>query len=365
MKRSTPLTNVVAQAQSLIERGEPERAAELLRGLIARGRGGPLARITLGRALSAAGDAAAALAVLRDACALTPGVAEAALALGQALLAAGHLPTAIAELERALRLAPDHDGARYALGCAWLEAGEGKRACEILREILTTSRFAPLAAAKLGEAARLAASPRSPAGYVRHLFDQFSADYDRHMVMELSYCAPAILRRLADVLLAPSEGALTILDLGCGTGLAGQCFKDLALRLDGVDLSPRMIAKARERGIYDALEVADLESTLAAAGASYDLMLAADTFVYLGELGPALAGAQRRLNRQGHLLFTVEKITRGLYELGEKRRYRHSEAYMREEAERAGLDVMGLLECSPRTEAKAPVAGLAVALQRP
>jgi predicted TPR repeat methyltransferase len=359
------VTNVVAQAQSLIERGQPARAAELLSGLIAKGRGGPLARITLGRAFSAAGDAEAALAVLRDACALAPGVAEAALALGEALLVAGHLPTAVAELERAVRLAPDHDGARYVLGCAWLEAGECNRAREILTGISMTSRFGPPAAAKLSEAERIAARPRSPAGYVRHLFDQFSADYDRRMVAELSYCAPAILRQLADLLLPPSQGRLSILDLGCGTGLAGQYFKDLASRLDGVDLSPRMIEKARERGVYDALDIGDLESTLAAAGASYDLILAADTFVYLGDLQLTFAGAHRHLNRQGHLLFTVEKKAGALFELGEKRRYRHSEPYLRAEAKRAGLDVMGLLECSPRSEANAPVAGFAVALQRP
>ena len=210
----------------------------------------------------------------------------------------------------------------------------------------------------------MAAHPRAPAGYVRHLFDQFSADYDRRMVDELSYRAPMILRQLADLLLAPEKRSLAILDLGCGTGLAGASFADLACRLDGVDLSPRMIACARQRGIYDVLDIGDLETILGTGAGTYDLILAADTFVYLGDLCPAFTGAHRRLTPQGHLFFTVEKASEGFYSLGEKRRYRHSEAYLRSEAEGAGFEIMGMMDCSPRAEAGMPVAGLAVALQR-
>ena len=97
---------------------------------------------------------------------------------------------------------------------------------------------------------------------------------------------------------------------------------------------------------------------------SYDLILAADTLVYLGDLGPLFRGASGRLRKGGFFLFTVEKKPGEGFELGPKRRYRHGEAYLREEAARVGLEVMGLLDCSPRQEAKLPVEGLAVALQR-
>jgi predicted TPR repeat methyltransferase len=95
--------------------------------------------------------------------------------------------------------------------------------------------------------------------------------------------------------------------LGCGTGLAGAVFTPLATRLDGVDLSPAMIEKARARGIYDQLVVADLEDALAADGACYDLILAADTLVYLGDLAVVFEAARRRLSPEGYFLFTVEK----------------------------------------------------------
>jgi len=158
---------------------------------------------------------------------------------------------------------------------------------------------------------------------------------------------------------------LQVLDLGCGTGLCGAAFRKRASRLDGIDLSPAMLAKARERDIYDHLEVADLEAALAAPGPRYDLILAADTLVYLGDLAPALAGVARRLRPQGYFLFTTEAKDGVGFELGPKRRWRHSQAYIREQAAKAGLSIAGLVAASPRTEANRPVPGFAAALAVP
>ncbi len=64
----------------------------------------------------------------------------------------------------------------------------------------------------------------------------------------------------------------------------------------------------------------------------------------------------------GYFLFTAEAKEGDGFELGPKRRWRHSEAYIRTQAAAAGLTVAGLVAASPRTEANQPVAGLAVAL---
>jgi predicted TPR repeat methyltransferase len=285
------------------------------------------------------------------------------LALGQKLMAEGHLPAAIAEFEHAIRMDPGLAAARHALGLAWLEAGEPDRAIDSL-SMLAGTPFAADAAEKLDAARAMKDLGRSPPGYVRHLFDQFSARYDDVMLGELSYRAHLILRGLADLVLVKRR-ALDVLDLGCGTGLTGAVFCGIARRLDGVDLSPLMIERARARGIYRHLVVADLEAALAEDGPSYDLILAADTLVYIGDLGSAFRGAQRRLRPAGFLLCTVEHQNDDGYTLGPKRRYRHGEDYLRQEAERSGLDVMALLHCTPREDAGNPVNGLALALQRP
>ncbi len=354
----------LARAQALVEAGKPRQACALLRSQLEAGRGGLLTRIALGRALLAADENAEALEVLRETASLAPAVAEAALALGEALLACGHLPTAIAEFERALRLEPGLPGASFALGSTWLQAGEPKRAIEFLADLAhEPSPLAREVAGKLAQAEAMLAAERSPQGYVRHLFDQFSANYDERMLSDLRYRAHDILRQLSDLIMDTSRLDYTILDLGCGTGLAGEAFKDVASRLDGVDLSPRMIELARRRGIYDELIVGDLVSVLQTQTRGYDLILAADTLVYLGDLMPVLQTVERRLRPGGMFFFTLERKTGSGYELGPKRRYRHSEAYVREQAERSGFKVNGLMECVPRIEAGIPVDGLAAALQ--
>src|SRR6266566_2588071 len=360
-----PLPDPIAEANARIAVGNARGAVEFLESQLRAGCGGLLTRITLGRALLAVGDAEKSAQVLRETAALEPGIAEAAFALGETLLALGHLPTAIAEFQHAFRLEPTLVAARYALACAWLDAGESERAEEIFAELTAAaSPFAPLAALKMSEVEAMRRADRSAPGYVRYLFDQFSADYDRRMLEELSYRAHLILRGLADLVVGGTTDGFDILDLGCGTGLAGEAFRDRARRLDGLDLSPRMIEHARNRGVYESLAVEDVETALAKPGPTYDLILAADTLVYLGDLGPLFRGVSGRLRKGGFFLFTVERKLGDGFELGPKRRYRHGEAYVREEAARVGLEVMGLLDCSPRQEAKSPVEGLAVALQR-
>jgi predicted TPR repeat methyltransferase len=352
----------IEAAEALIASGKAQQAAHELRARLEAGLGGLLARLTLIKALLAADDTDDALAEAREAVSLNPDIAVAVLALGEALLGAsekmsGALPLAIAELQRALRLDPDLVRARELIAAAWLRAGEADKALENLRGLENPP------AEMIAACTAIKAAPRCDAGYVRHLFDQFSADYDQRMIGQLAYTAPQILFDLA-ALVMPGQQHLAILDLGCGTGLAGTVFKPVASRLEGVDLSPAMIAKARSRNIYDALEVADLETALSTPGPHYDLILAADTLVYLGDLKPVFESAHARLRPDGYFLFTVEKAQGDGFQLGPKRRWRHAESYLRSTAERAGFAVAGLVAAAPRQEASRPVEGFAVALTR-
>ena len=214
-------------AEALIASGRAQEAARGLQARLMAGRGGLLARLTLIKALLAAGEPDAALAQAREAVSLNPDIAVAVLALGESLLAAEALPTAIAELQRALRLGNDLTRARELIAAAWLKAGEADKALENLR-MLDNPPVEMIAACEA-----IKAAPRSDPGYVRHLFDQFSADYDQRMIGQLAYAAPQILLDLAGMVMpgrgasaiagATMEKGLAILDLGCGTGLAVRC----------------------------------------------------------------------------------------------------------------------------------------------
>ena len=103
------------------------------------------------------------------------------------------------------------------------------------------------------------------------------------------------------------------------------------------------------RGIYRNLAVADIETALI-GGAAYDLIIAADTLVYLGDLAATFDGVARRLKPDGFFLFTVELSPETAFELGPKRRWRHSENYLRRLAETVGW-TSPALAAAPRTEA--------------
>jgi predicted TPR repeat methyltransferase len=358
--RSLP-DDPVSAAEGLIADGRAVEAATLLRCCVEANRGGLLLRLTLQKALAAAGDSAGALAAAREMALLYPDAAPAALALGEALRQSGHLPAAIGEYQRALRLDPELDAARMGLGCAWLDAGEAEHALDTWREIGTASSDL---VRRIAEAEAVLEQPRSDARYVRHLFDQFAADYDVRMLDHLQYRAPAILRELAELVGLGGRPRYTILDLGCGTGLMGAAIHNWATRLDGVDLSPAMARAAGEREIYDEIFVYDVVEWLAAHDRNYDLVLAADTLVYLGDLAPVIQKVARVLAPRGHFLFTVERKDGDGFELGPRRRWRHSETYLRAEADNAGLQIAGLVTCAPRTEAGVPVDGLAAALRK-
>jgi predicted TPR repeat methyltransferase len=349
------------RAEALIAQGRAAEAAQILRVRIEAGRGGLLARLALVKALRESGDKDGGLAAAREAQRLNPNVCEAVVALGESLLELGYLPAAIAEFQRALRLDPDSVPARFELGRAWAEAGEAEKALE--QFALLSPSLVPGLADSVAAAQAMRSRPRSDPGYVRYLFDQFSADYDTRMRAQLAYCAPEILRELADLVMPGAHG-LVVLDLGCGTGLAGELFADMTTRIDGIDLSPAMVELARARKFYRHLEVGDIETCLAHGSSDYDLVLAADTLVYLGDLTAVFGRAVRCLKPGGLFLFTTEASTSAEFELGPKRRWRHSERYIRHAASLVGFEVAGLLKCSPRNEAGVPVEGFAVALSR-
>jgi len=206
---------------------------------------------------------------------------------------------------------------------------------------------------------------RIPDFALREMFDGVASRFDKLMVDGLGYSGHLHVRTLADRVLPRGTRGLRILDLGCGTGLVGEAFKDIAAggRLDGIDVSPRMLEVARERRIYDELILGDLETVLNAPGPSYDLIVSADTMVYLGDLEPTFAGVCQGLVSESFFLFACESMPGQGWEQTSVNRFRHSEHYLRAEAERAHLSFVDLMECTIRTESGEPVPGFAVALK--
>jgi predicted TPR repeat methyltransferase len=122
--------------------------------------------------------------------------------------------------------------------------------------------------------------------------------------------------------------------------------------------------------VYDALHLADIHDFLATSPEQpFDLVLAADVFIYLGALDRVFAAMMQWLRPGGWLVFTVETPdaeqapAQGL-ELRTSMRYAHSPAYLRELAARHSLTVMRIHEDVLRLDQLQPVAGAYVYLRR-
>ena len=183
-----------------------------------------------------------------------------------------------------------------------------------------------------------------PEPYVRALFDDYADRFEQSVLVGLEYRGPQFLRRAVDALRAPQAGGERILDLGCGTGLGGEAFADRAAWLVGCDLSPGMIAKADQKNLYHALHVGDALAALTGNVETFDLILAADVLVYIGDLSALFAAVQGALPPGGLFAFSVETTMAEDFRLGEKCRYAHHPDYLRRLADETGLLVMSMQE---------------------
>ena len=258
-------------------------------------------------------------------------------------------------LEQVIERVPDWAPAWFALGEARAAFDDDDGAAAAFRHAQALDPDDVLGAgprlARLGGGAEAL-----PTAYVRALFEGYAPRFEAHLVGDLAYRGPALLR---DAVRAARPGArfAAALDLGCGTGLMGAAIRSHASRLAGADLSAAMIERARARGVYDHLVVADLGAFLAGEPeGSADLVLAADVLVYLGDLAPLVAGVARVLAPGGLFAFTVQARRGDGYALGADLRFAHSDAYLHERAGAAGFRLR-LSEAWARREHGAPVPG--------
>jgi predicted TPR repeat methyltransferase len=270
---------------------------------------------------------------------------------------------AVAQFAEAARLLPDQAEPHWLLGEALARLGRREEAAASYRRVLSLdpadSFGAQLALARLGQGA---VPERAAAAHVSALYDQYAGSFDQDLLGNLDYRGPEVIRDALNR--AGIAGPCDILDAGCGTGLAGLAVKPLARRLDGIDLSEKMAEQARAREIYHSVTVADLVPEMARRAGAYDLVIAADVLIYLGELAPVFAAAHGALRAGGHFAFTVERGEGETYSLQPTGRFAHSERCLRRLAADHGFTVTLLEPTVTRREKGAPVPGLLCLLTR-
>jgi predicted TPR repeat methyltransferase len=281
----------------------------------------------------------------------------------------GDLAAAADLLLQATELAPG-------FASAWFTLGEIREQLGARDDAITAFRKARAADPedRHGASLRLmllGAEPLSdmPTAYVRALFDQYAPRFEAALVDDLGYRGPALLfMAVLSTRAAIRKPAFfkRAIDLGCGTGLAATAFAREVDHFIGIDLSPRMIERARASGLYAQLEVADmLQGLRDKPDASADLILAADAMVYVSTLAPLLREAGRVLAPGGLIAFTTETHDGDGVILGEGLRYAHGAACVRAAIAEAGFALSRLEVLSARNEDNTPVPGLVVVATKP
>lgn len=365
--RPTPPTadELVARAREHGDRGELALAEATFREALALAPGHIGILAMLGGVLVERGNATEAIDLLERARAAAPSFAPVHLALGMAYAMEGHDEIAVAAMETAGKLDPTSSLPFERLARHHIRAERPREAIGILRRVLRrdpgNANATFMLAALTGERAEGAAPLETPLELVADLFDTYAPTFDSHLE-RLQYRVPKALATLVGEV-EPAARDWVIVDLGCGTGLAGVELRDRARTLIGGDLSPRMIERAKERAIYDELAVEDLAATLARVR-DVDLIVAADVFIYLGVLDETIAACAAALRPDGLLAFSTEKSDGADVALQPTLRHKHADGYLRGLARANSLTVERAEPAILRVDQGEPVHGVLYVLRR-
>jgi predicted TPR repeat methyltransferase len=316
-----------------------------------------------GVAQMALGDWVSALRSHEQASALGADGADFCLRWGQCLAYHRRMPEALKAFEKALA----HDAS---LAEAWSQQahvyrdlGQNAQAIRSYQRALALGADPELHRYYLAALSPDQPLVNAPAAYVERLFDQYAEDFEAHLVGQLGYQGHRVL--LQNMPVPDTERFDQVWDLGCGTGLCGSLIRPRAGHLTGVDLSAAMIAKSRALGVYDTLHANGLLAFLANERTMADLVLAADVFIYVGELEAVFEALSQRVHPRGWLAFTIEEADPGFQvQLHSTLRYSHSLEYIENLARQHGWQLVKLHRAPLRLDQAQPLMGAYVYLQK-
>ena len=290
-----------------------------------------------------------------------------------ALLAEADHEAAVDLFRQTLELVPRWPAVWFSLAEALEKSGETAQAVDAFKTCLRLSPSDPLGAGirleRLGwfegfGSSRDKNAAMTPA-YVSALFDQYAERFDDHLTRVLEYRGPEIITSALETACAAHHRRFhfaAAFDLGCGTGLMAKAIAGNIGFIDGVDLSPAMVALAKKTNVYRTVFEGDVVSALEHIQQPYDLIIAADVFVYIGDLAPLLSAAKLALAKSGLFAFTIQSCDGNSFKLGDDLRYHHSATYIGKIAALAGLTITSLEPCITRHDAGKPALGFVVVL---
>ena len=276
-----------------------------------------------------------------------------------------NLDEAQSTYEKALSYAPADSNTLYNLGCLHNSKGDKNKAIsyfELCLQIDSDNKSAThLLSSLKGENTNIA-----PQSYIADLFDEYAPSFEASLKGKLQYEVPL---KLYNLLLKHVNGKMPtfehMLDLGCGTGLGGKEFSKKVHTMTGVDLSSAMLQVAEAHKIYNNLHCLGISDFLNINIAKYDLFLASDVFIYIGDLSCIFKGAYQAAADNAYFLFSIELLPEnGPYKLLPSGRYAHTESYIHSLAENFQWQFISSLKTNIRKDHGEWIKGMIVLLKK-
>jgi len=345
-------------------RGDAEAAIRYCRATVSAAPDMAMAWNNLGLLLMEKGRAEEGAQCFEKALETAPDAVEVWNNLGLALQDAERPDRSVQAFRKALALRPDHVSALFNLGALELRLENYQEALRLLSRVIELDENNESARYLLQSLGALPAPDAAPVSHVKKVFDQCASQFEKTLVKKLEYQTPAALFQLVSPLLTQD---MSILDLGCGTGLGAEYYRPHASLLAGMDASEKMLEVARSKSLYDRLFCRDILAPWDIEGLRFDLIYSSDVFVYFGRLDFVLSEIHRHLMAEGGILaFSVERLASLSmpFVLQENGRFAHSPHYVLEQLESAGFRPRERVETVLRKEGGKDVRGVLILARR-
>jgi predicted TPR repeat methyltransferase len=266
---------------------------------------------------------------------------------------------------KAAAIQPDDISAMEQLFASLMEQKKKDEAQAVMEKLLTLQSKNPIAQHFLA-IMRGDNVETTPKEYVKKLFNDSAESFDNHMQRILSYNVPS---QLADLIRSlpqmKHKSSLSLLDLGCGTGLVAETLLDITSLRAGVDLSQKMLDQAQNKQLYTELHDSDIIEFMLASDYKFDLVVAADVLVYIGNLQPFFNAVRKVLANEGLLAFSVEKEdAHNEFHLNTSGRYSHNLIYIKLLAQKENYNILIQKETVLRIEKNESVKGILFVLKK-
>ena len=337
-------------------------AVELLQRSLEVAPGNAVAWNSLGNMLVLCKELKAAEVAYNKATTIQPDFAEAWFNLANYYRNTGQPELAVHAFQRVIDLKPKFSSAYENIALLFDKMGKMEMRVEVLRKWVEAEPDNAVPRHMLAAYSDGPPPERAPNAFVTHMFDRFAENFDESLA-RLEYAGPKLIRNALDGVVPLDKADLVVLDAGCGTGLSGLELRNSARKLVGVDLSGRMLMKARDRAIYDELHLSELVAFMRARPAAFDVIACVDTFIYFGRLDEAFSAAARALKPGGLLAFTLESEPAGSssnYRMSGHGQYSHRAEYVRACLADAKFDVLKFEDAVARKELARDVPGFVV-----